>query len=198
MKQGKLIVFEGISGTGKETQAKLLKTALAKRGIKSSIVYHPTPELKAILSTWRKERNIDHISEVYFLLADRADRVRQVMLPALSRGEWVISLRSWVSALVYQGTNEDERNWIAHEFSHVEPQADTLFFFTIAPKVALARIMKRNRETGEALGKFETLEKLTEKRDAYREVLSQVPHKKVDAALSIEAIHAQIKTFLGI
>lgn len=198
MKQGKLIVFEGISGTGKETQAKLLKKALSAKGIKSNIVYHPTPELKVLLSSWRKKRKIDHISEVYFLLADRGDRVRQVILPALARGEWVISLRSWISALVYQGKTDDERNWIAHEFSHVEPQADAVFFFDITPKEALARITKRHKDTGEPLGKFETPERLKEKRDAYEEVLSQVPHVRVDAGASIEAIAAHIRTSLGI
>lgn len=198
MTQGKLIVFEGISGTGKETQAKLLKKALAAKGIKSHIVYHPTPELKSILSKWRSQRKIDHISEVYFLLADRADRVRQIILPALARGEWVISLRSWISALVYQGKTDDERNWIAHEFSHVEPQGDTVFFFDITPKAALVRIMKRHQDTGEALGKFETPERLKEKKEAYEEVLSQVPHVRVDAGATIQNIHAEIRSSLGI
>ncbi len=198
MNTGKLIVFEGISGTGKETQAKLLKVVLAKHGIKSRIVYHPTPELKLVLSSWRKKRKIDHISEVYFLLADRGDRVRQVILPALAHGEWVISLRSWISALVYQGKSADERNWIAHEFSHVEPQADSVFFFDITPKDALVRIMRRYKKTGEALGKFETPARLREKREAYKEVLSQVPHVRVDASSTIERIHADIRSSLGI
>ena len=46
MKKGKLIVFEGVSGTGKETQAKLLQKYLAAKKIISHIVFHPTPELK--------------------------------------------------------------------------------------------------------------------------------------------------------
>ena len=112
MKRGKLIVFEGISGTGKETQAKLLRDYLSKQKITTQIVYHPTPEMKTILSTWRKLRKIDSIPQVYLLLADRADRVRKVILPALNRGDWVISLRSYLSALVYQGRSEKDRDWI--------------------------------------------------------------------------------------
>ena len=51
MKKGKLITLEGISGTGKETQAKLLQKFLGGRGIKAEIVYHPSPDLKKIFKS---------------------------------------------------------------------------------------------------------------------------------------------------
>lgn len=189
---GKLIVFEGISGTGKETQAKLLEDHLANQGIKSHIVYHPSPELKEILSQWRKTRHIDHVSEAYFLLADRSDRVRQLINPALNRGEWVISLRNSLSALVYQAVTPEERAWIIQEFSRFEPKPDFLFFFDITPEAALTRIMKRHKKTGEPLGKFETPERLAQKRVAYQTVLKSMGHIRIDASLSIEDIHTQI------
>lgn len=192
MQRGKLIVFEGISGTGKETQAKLLQEYFAKRGDKSQIVYHPSLELKDILSTWRKTRKIDHISEAYFLLADRYDRVRQIVKPALERGEWVISLRNWVSALVYQVKTPKERTWITKEFSSFEPKPDLLFFFDITPDAAIARIMKRHKETGEAIGKFETRDQLGQKLAAYHSVLKTIDHTRIDATDSIENIHTQI------
>lgn len=192
MKQGKLIVFEGISGTGKETQAKLLKGYLASKGIASEIVYHPSPELKDVLSAWRKNRNIDHVSEAYFLLADRYDRVRQIIKPALEHGEWVISLRNWISALVYQAKTKSDRQYLSKEFGWFEPKPDFLFFFDITPEEAINRIMKRHKETGEALGKFETKELLAKKRAAYQSVLKSVPHIRIDASKSIESIHTQI------
>jgi len=54
MRHGKLIVFEGVSGTGKETQAKLLQKYLAAHHIRSQIVFHPSPRLKEILSEEEK------------------------------------------------------------------------------------------------------------------------------------------------
>ncbi len=192
MKKGKLIVFEGVSGTGKETQAKLLKDVLARKGITSHIIFHPSAELKLLLSQWRKERRIDAATEVYLLLADRYDRVRQLIVPALSRGEWVISLRSWVSALVYQGSNTNDRAWIAHEFSHFEPRPDYLFWFDITPDGAIERIAKRHRETGEPMGKFETPKLLTDKRNAYARILKTIPHTRINAAESIDTIHKRI------
>lgn len=190
--RGKLIVFEGISGTGKETQARLLKEYLTSKGIVSHVVFHPTPDLKNVLNSWRKTRSIDHISEVYFLLADRSDRVRQVINPALSRGEWVISLRNSLSALVYQAKTAGERAWVTQEFSRFEPKADLLFFFDITPEAALARITKRHNETGEPLGKFETLEQLSQKRAAYQEVLKSIKHVRLDVNQPIKTIHQTI------
>lgn len=190
--KGKLIVFEGISGTGKETQAKLLKEHLEKRGITARIVYHPSPELKDILRQWRKTRSIDHVSEAYFLLADRYNRVQQEIKPALKRGEWVISLRDWISALVYQAKTKSDREYLQKEFARFEPKADRLFFFDITPEGALARIMKRHERTGERLGKFETNELLAQKREAYQSVLKAIPHVTIDARESIESIHTQI------
>lgn len=192
MKKGKLIVFEGISGAGKETQAKLLQQHLASRKISSIIVYHPSPELKAILSEWRKKRNIDHMSEVYFLLADRYNRVQEVIKPALAAGEWVISLRNWVSALVYQAKTTSDRQYFAKEFGRFEPNPDVLFFFDIAPEAAINRIMMRHKEAGEALGKFETRELLAKKRAAYHSVLKTIDHIRIDATKSIEEIHTHI------
>lgn len=189
---GKLIVFEGISGTGKETQAKLLHEYLATRGIKSQIVYHPSPELKAILFQWRKTRHIDHVSEAYFLLADRYDRVRQVIKPTLARGEWVICLRNWVSALVYQAKTPEERTWITQEFFRFEPKPDVLFFFDITPDAAMKRIIKRRKETGEPLGHFETKEHLYEKRKKYELILKTISHIRIDASQSVDIMHHNI------
>ncbi len=192
MKKGKLIVFEGISGTGKETQAKLLKDYFIKKGITVQIVYHPSPEMKELLSFWRKERNIDYISEAYFLLADRYNRMQEVIKPALGRGEWVISLRNYVSALVYQGKTERDREYLQKEFAWFEPEPDKLFYFHLTPEQALARINKRHEKTGEAIGKFETIEALREKYQRYHEILASIPHVVIDAGQSINHVHKQI------
>jgi dTMP kinase len=192
--QGKLIVFEGISGTGKETQAKLLKEYLNSKGIIAHIVYHPTPDLKNILTSWRQTRKIGHITEIYLLLADRSDRVRQVINPAREKGEWIISLRNSLSALVYQAQNSRERLWTAKQFARFEPLPDHLFFFDIPPRDALVRIKARCTHTGEPLGKFETLAYLTQKSDAYRRVLKTTDHISLDANRPIRSIHEVIVT----
>lgn len=190
--QGKLIVFEGISGTGKETQAVLLRDYLAKKGIHAQIVYHPTPEVKLLLSQWRKERNIDHVSEAYLLLADRYNRMQEVIKPALGRGEWVISLRNYVSALVYQAKTDSDRTYLKKEFARFEGEPDMLFYFDLQPEKAFERIQSRRKQTGEPLGKFEVIGELTDKYQKYHDVLAHIPHHVIDASGSIDVVHAQI------
>lgn len=196
MKKGKLIVFEGISGTGKETQARLLQEHLKKQSVNAVIIYHPSTDLKTILFQWRKERKIDSITEVYLLLADRYDHVRRVINPALEKGQWVISLRNWVSALVYQGTTDKERQWMADEFGRFEPKPDFLFYFDIEPAAAYIRALARHKQTGEPMGKFETSQCLAKMRHQYRTVLKRIPHRVIDASQSIDGIYSQIVKFL--
>lgn len=192
MNPGKLIVFEGISGTGKETQAKLLRDFLHKKGIQSTIVYHPSPELKQLLGAWRKDRSIDHIAETYLLLADRQSRVRQMILPALAQGQWVMSLRSWVSAQVYQGKTEKDTVWIKQEFARFEPNPDYVFYFDIDPDMAFKRAKTRHEKTGEPMGTFETKELLHKMRNRYRHVLKFIPHTTIDASGSVAEVHQTI------
>lgn len=196
MNKGKLIVFEGVSGTGKETQAKLLGKFLSGKGIQSMIMYHPSPELKEVLTKWRKERSIDHIAETYLLLADRQSRVRQIILPALAKGHWVISLRSSISALVYQGQTAKERVWIRREFGRFEPVPDYCFYFDINPGVAYKRALTRHEKTGEPMGTFETPLRLTQMRNRYRQVLKTILHKTIDASQSIDLVYRDIVELL--
>ena len=195
MKKGKLIVFEGISGTGKETQARLLSAYLTRQKVKTQIVYHPTPDLKTVLSAWRRTRNIDWLTEVYLLLADRSDRVRQVIRPALDRGEWVIGLRNYVSAMVYQAP-DGQRQFVEREFRRFEPVPDMLVYFDIVPEKALERILWRSQKTGEAEGKFENITDLARKRISYQTVLKKIDHVSVDAAGSIDGVHQALLKFI--
>lgn len=198
MKRGKLVIFEGISGTGKETQAKLLAAYLKQKNIKTSIVYHPSPELKEILSKWRKERKTDSLAEIYLLLADRESRVKEIILPALTRGEWIISLRSWVSAMVYQGKTPQERKWIAGEFQKFEPKADYLFWLDMSPEEALERINERHKNTGEPIGKFEYGKLLAEKRKKYVSIFAKISHIRLDASKPIGRLKQQITSYINI
>lgn len=176
--KGRLIVFEGISGTGKETQAKLLKQYLAKKGINSTIVFHPSPELKPQL------RNATVSQQLHLLAQDRLNKVKNVIAPALSKGDWIISLRNWVSANVYQGNGEPVKK--------IDIKSDYLFYFDIVPKKAMERIESR----GELRGMYETMKLLNEKRKKYQEVLKRISHITIDASKSIDEIHSSIVQYI--
>ncbi len=179
MKRGKLIVFEGVSGTGKETQAKMLQAFLKKKGIISHIAFHPSPELKKDLKMATSVQQ-----QIALLARDRRNRVRHLILPALRRGEWVISLRNYVSAYVYQGDGS-----LLQAF---DPKPDWLFYFDIEPEISMKRIVSR----GGIRGTYETMTLLDEKRKRYKEVLKTIPHIPIDASESILSLHNKIVSYI--
>ncbi|OGK16556.1 dTMP kinase [Candidatus Roizmanbacteria bacterium RIFCSPHIGHO2_01_FULL_39_12c] len=186
------MVFEGISGTGKETQAKLLAEFLQKKGEKPEIVYHPTPEMKNILKLWRQNNN-EIFSEVFFFLADRFAMVKNKILPALKSGKTVISLRNPISSLVYQAENQFHLDLINYLYSTFDPLPDIVFWFDIKPEVAYQRIESRTKKTGEEKGKFEKLNLLKANSQKYIKILKEFKNViRIDAEKSIDEIHQNI------
>lgn len=104
---GKLIVFEGIDGTGKTTQAKALASRLRRRGYRCLLSHEPggTTLGKAIRKLllhpprgrWQAK------SEVLLFLADRHEHVHTKIQPALKQGKHVILDRFTHSTLAFQG-----------------------------------------------------------------------------------------------
>ena len=99
------ITFEGIDGSGKTSQARLLHRALTDRGIPALLTREPGgtglgQELRGILLNHKGE--LDKRTELLLFLADRAQHVAEVIRPALAAGTWVICDRYVDSTLAYQ------------------------------------------------------------------------------------------------
>jgi len=94
------ISFEGIDGSGKTTLAKLLFTALGKRGIKALLTREPfDPDIrKKVL-----ENDLTPWGEVFLFLGDRNLHVENLIKPRLREGYTVITDRFHMSTLAYQG-----------------------------------------------------------------------------------------------
>lgn len=192
--KGKYFCFEGISGTGKETAAENLKKYLQKRGQKVEIVFHPSQRWKKTAKVWRQEP-ISGMVEAMLLLADRLDSVERFLLPALKKLDFVISLRCFISTLIYQTKTDDQASQVRFLYSLFEPVPDKIFFFDLNPQTALSRVQKRHRETGEAYGKFEKLNLLRQKRARYQKFLKETPDvATIDASQSIEGVFDQLKS----
>lgn len=105
--RGKFIAFEGGEGCGKSTQASKLVDALRSTGLTALNTREPggTPGAEAIRSLlldppgkgWGVE------AEALLFAAARADHVAKHILPALDRGDWVVSDRFLDSSRAYQG-----------------------------------------------------------------------------------------------
>jgi dTMP kinase len=105
MERGKLITFEGIDGCGKTTQLRLLEKYLAERGIGYLSTREPggTALGKIIRSALLAGEKIEPLAELLLYCADRAQHVRQIILPALAAGTFVLSDRFYDATTAYQG-----------------------------------------------------------------------------------------------
>lgn len=105
--KGKFISFEGIEGTGKSTQAKLLQQSLLGLGYEVILTEEPGGTLislrirEILLSVDHKK--MKPLTELLLYNAARAQHIEEVILPALNRGAVVITDRFTDSTFAYQG-----------------------------------------------------------------------------------------------
>jgi len=104
MRKGKFITFEGIDGSGKSTQAKLLYETLRDRGIDVILTREigGTPEAEKIRDIVVNS-DILSMTELLLIMAARYEHIHKVILPALNKGQWVICDRFIDSTAIYQG-----------------------------------------------------------------------------------------------
>ena len=103
---GTFVTFEGVDGSGKSTQMRLLAAALRAQKCEVLTTREPggTPvglKLRAALLDAHEE--VDPLTELLVFAADRAQHVRRVLRPALAAGQIVISDRYADATVAYQG-----------------------------------------------------------------------------------------------
>ena len=99
------IVFEGIDGAGKTTQARALYRRLIRMGRRALLTREPggTP-LGQVVRRWVKTRQgLTPSAELFLLSAARSQLVEHVIRPSLSEGITVIADRFVASTIAYQG-----------------------------------------------------------------------------------------------
>jgi dTMP kinase len=112
-----LITIEGIDGSGKTTQARLLGAWLKEQGHAVTLTREPggTPlgERVRALVLHPGDADVSDRAELLLYLADRAQHVAEVVRPALAAGQLVISERYTDSTVAYQGAGRSfPREWI--------------------------------------------------------------------------------------
>jgi dTMP kinase len=189
---GKFVVLEGISGSGKDTQAKLLSDYLVSQGKKARVVNHPTEFFKGIWKQWREEVD-DRNSELFMLLADRVRMVLSEILPALKRGEIVISTRSSVSAQAYQASGGVDESLMRFMFTF-EPVADLLVYLDLPVEMALERADERVKKGSEQDRGFFG-DRQTKQKEQYEKVMVAYPNIiRIDAGGSVEEVFELVKS----
>lgn len=101
------VTFEGCEGVGKSTQVRLLKEYLERTGQSAVFVREPgstkiSEQIRNVIANPENTEMTD-ITEAMLFAASRAQLVREVIRPALERGELVICDRYVDSSVAYQG-----------------------------------------------------------------------------------------------
>ena len=105
--RGLFVTLEGIEGSGKSTQAQLLAAGLRARDERAVLSREPGgtafgKTLRGLLLD-PAAGSIAPLAELFLYLADRAQHVREVIAPALERGECLICDRFADATIAYQG-----------------------------------------------------------------------------------------------
>ena len=107
MAGGKFITLEGGEGAGKSTQAALIASNLRRAGVDAVTTREPggapgAEKIRELLVEGDTAR-WDAMTEALLHFAARREHLAKLILPALERGQWVISDRFADSTMAYQG-----------------------------------------------------------------------------------------------
>lgn len=147
--KGRFIVFEGIDGSGKTTQAKALVDWLPTSGLlppgKKAILTRE-PGATMIGQAIREmvldgKTELAPIAELLLFAADRAQHIETVIKPALDRGDWVVCDRFTGSTVAYQGYG-NRLGEVAGDVSNISAMGvkpDLVLLLVVDTETALAR-----------------------------------------------------------
>lgn len=196
------ITFEGIEGSGKSTQAKLLAELLIKMGHKATLTREPgwgkLGELirRAILD--ERDLDLDPFSELCLFCADRAQHVRDFIKPRLQEGEIVICDRYFDSTVVYQGFGRKLEKRLVNRIaraSTLDLIPDVTFLLNLPVRAGLSRLQTRGEITKMDEEPLEFHEMI---RQGYMLIAKREPGRirKINADREILEIHEEIKNIV--
>jgi len=139
--KGVFICIEGLDGCGKTTQTKLLVRRLRRS---CDAIYTAEPSGGDIGRFIKKhclhgDKRGSGVVEALLFAADRSDHVENTVLPALKKGQIVVSDRYVYSSLAYQGATGLELEWIEKINEHaVRP--DLAIFIDVEPETVVQRL----------------------------------------------------------
>ena len=138
---GRLIVVEGIDGSGKSTQLDLLRKWLGSRG--HVVVFSECNSSPIVKATTRRAKNRRLLSPMSFSLihaADFASRTYSQILPALEAGAVVLADRYVYTAYARDAARGVDRAWLRRVYAFA-PQPTLAFYFDVPLDEAVRRIL---------------------------------------------------------
>lgn len=204
---GKLIAVEGIDGSGKSTQIRLLARWMVSRGLPVFLTEWNSSEL--VRKTTRRGKKKDLLTPTTFSLlhaTDFADRHQDVILPALKAGMVVLADRYVYTAFARDAVRGVDPQWVRDLYSFAVPP-DLVFYFRVSIETALRRIADarakiKYHEAGMDLHlapDLETSFRLFQGRvlDEYDRMAGEYRFHVVDAGRSIEEQQDEVRRAVG-
>ena len=199
--RGRFITFEGIDGSGKSTQLRLIAGDLRVRGFDVLTTFQPggTPLGRRLREAFLEtEENVHPMAELLLFAADRAQHVNFLIKPALAEGRIVISDRYSDATAAYQGAGRGFDEKIIKQVIQLATDGlkpDLTLFFDIPIEKAILRTSARtDDETVKNRMDTETTEFYERVRNAYLKIAKSEPNrfKIIEAGGSIEDVHAKV------
>ena len=189
------IALEGIDSSGKTLQCKLLYDYLKKRH-KCVLTQEPTdsgPVGIFIKSILRGAAKLDSTAFQLLYVADRADHLQKVILPALAKGAHVITSRYFFSTIAYGSASGVDKEWLKAMNSRF-PLPEITFIIDMDVDSAMERKRQQRLRQNAQPDLFESQLKLMRAvRKIYLELASEYPNCQiVDGNQSTENIHKEI------
>jgi len=202
MHRGKFITIDGVEGAGKSTQIDFICNYLAKKNINVILTREPGgtelgEKIRALLlSTDTQSMSSD--TELLLMFAARNEHIKTKIMPALDKGDWVLSDRFTDASYAYQGAGRGlsiERiaqleKWVLQDFT-----PDLTLLLDVPVALGMSRVKFRGHKDRIEL---ETNDFFNRVRDGYIERFKQFPKriKLIDASTTPEQTTEQIKTIL--
>jgi dTMP kinase len=205
---GKLIVVEGIDGSGKSTQLSLLRKWLESREINVFFTEWNSSEL--VKDTTRRGKKTKVLTPLTFSLlhaTDFANRLYHQILPPLKAGMIVLADRYMYTAFARDAARGISQGWVRRLYSFaVRP--DLVFYFRVPIEVSVARLLSGTRaelkyyEAGMDLGLSPNLVesfKLFQSRvlTEYDKIVDEFGLTVMDAMLEIDEQQEQVRDIVS-
>ena len=205
----RFITFEGGDGSGKTTQLKALESYLTARGKSCRSTREPGGTslgklIRQVLLEVDKQP-ITSPTELFLYLADRAQHIQEVIIPAFEQGKIVLCDRHTDSTLAYQGYGRGIDLGLLRSLNEIASggiKPDLTMLFDCPVKIGLSRTAQRQSQaaSGRNEDRFERekIEFHERVRAGFLELAQSEPQRfrVIDAARSIEEIAQDVKKII--
>jgi dTMP kinase len=195
-KRGQFITLEGVDGAGKSTHVGWLADELRRHGLAVTVTREPGG---TVLGESLRDLVLHHAmaldTETLLMFAARCEHIKEVIEPALARGDWVVCDRFTDATYAYQGGGRElgtAKVAALEQWVHAGLQPDRTWLFDVPLEVArqrLADARQPDRFEREGAAFFQRT------RDAYHARAREFPDRihVIDGSRDVAAVREHLR-----